>query len=67
MTGAVAEGDLHRSILHNVMCGDEGKEKQDCFSFRSKVSGFLLVFPSGGLLNLLCLNMERFSLKCCTF
>lgn len=27
MGGAVAEGDLHRSILHNITCGDEGKKR----------------------------------------
>lgn len=38
-----------------------GKEKQDCFSFRSRASGLLLVFPSGGLLKPLSEHGEIFT------
>lgn len=31
--GAVAEGELHRSILHNITCGDEGERETGLFFF----------------------------------
>lgn len=33
MGGGVAEGDLRRSILHNIMCEDEGKRGTGLFFF----------------------------------